>query len=112
MVINHNNHNYIVGDKITVTNINTKVETNATNILMEVTGIGPSKAKKLVDSGIKPTLYGFDNFFRINANEYYVNSPQVFENDKGPIGGPNHRPSIEFKLLNGLIKKNLINFVE
>lgn len=35
------------------TNINTKVETNATDILMEVTGIGPSKAKKLVDSGIK-----------------------------------------------------------
>ena len=57
----------------------------------------------LLDAGFKPDLYGFDLSDRGNNAHYYDNEIQTEGQQQG------HKPSIEFKLLNELKEKGLIN---
>jgi len=106
MVINHNNHSYNVGDKITVTNINTKlitlrtVSTNGNGIeVTEDSEYVRIKYKHGIDStyadtSIKVTITGIKSnldstyinniplsFFNRSHVVYLVNSTKPFEED-------------------------------
>lgn len=59
----------------------------------------------LIDSGIKPTLFGFDLHDR-EINSHYFDNENQTEAGTNQIG---HKPSLEYILLNQLLEKGLIS---
>ena len=93
------------------TNINSKTEGNAVDILMEVTGIGPSKAKNLVDSGIKSIdqLKKAIQEGKISSTHHINIGLKYYEDLKNRI--PRHEITLMKKILDKeikLVNKNLI----